>query len=319
MRSRASSPAVPPPPIPGEFHQYITANALCATGPLSAGYPPDRKIYEREGQIMYLLGFIGVGSMGGALARAAAVTVSPGQIILSNRTMSKAEILGAELGCAWGEPSLAAAEAQYIFLGVKPKDMGDCLATIRPVLAARTDRFVLVSMAAGLDTGTIQTMAGGSYPVIRLCPNTPVGIGKGLTAWCARDATEEETAVLADAMAGAGLWDKCPEGLMDVASVIGGCTPAFTYMFIEALSDGAVAAGMGRAQAQAYAAAAVEGAAALCAADRRHPGALKDAVCSPGGSTIQGVLALEERGFRAAAAKAVTAAVEKTRAMGEKP
>ena len=265
---------------------------------------------------MYLLGFIGTGSMGGALARAACRRTDPGRIILANRTAEKAEALAAELGCAAGTAAEAAA-ARFIFLGVKPKDMGACLAELAPALRARADRFVLVSMAAGLDTAAIQSLAGAAYPVIRLCPNTPVAMGRGLTAWCGRDVNEEETAALADAMAGAGLWDECPETLMDAASVLGGCTPAFAYMFIEALSDGAVRCGMPRAQALRYAAAAVEGAAALCGSDGRHPGALKDAVCSPGGSTIEGVLTLEGAGFRSAAAEAVIAAWEKTRTMGK--
>ena len=267
---------------------------------------------------MYLLGFIGVGSMGGALARAAASATTPKQIILSNRTPDKAAALASELGCAASDPKTVAAASRYIFLGVKPKDMADCLGQIAPVLEHRQgERFVLVSMAAGLDTAAIQTMAGRPWPVIRLCPNTPVGIGKGLVAWCERDTDPADAPALIAAMAGAGLWEQCPESLMDVASVIGGCTPAFAYMFIEALSDGAVACGMPRAQALRYAAAALEGAAALAQQDGRHPGALKDAVCSPGGSTIQGVLALEKSAFRAAAAQAVSAAVGRTKQMGK--
>ncbi len=265
---------------------------------------------------MYLLGFIGTGSMGGALARAACVKTDPARIILANRSPEKALALAEELGCAAGTPAEAAG-AKYIFLGVKPRDMAACLASLAPTLRAREDRFVLVSMAAGLDTSAIQAMAGADWPVIRLCPNTPVALGKGLTAWCAKDCADEDTAGLAEAMAGAGLWDECPETLMDTASVLGGCTPAFVFLFIEALSDGAVRCGMSRAQALRYAAAAVEGAAALCGSDGRHPGALKDAVCSPGGSTIEGVLTLENAGFRAAAAEAVIAAWEKTKRMGK--
>lgn len=265
---------------------------------------------------MYRLGFIGTGNMGGALARAAVKNTQPEKVILSNRTWEKAALLAAELGCAAGTMEQAAM-AKYIFLGVKPKDMAQCLSALQPVLKAREDRFVLVSMAAGLDTAAIQTMAGGAYPVIRLCPNTPVAMGKGLVAWCAKDALPEETAELAACMAGCGLWDECPESRMDTASVLGGCTPAYAYLFIEALADGAVCAGMPRAQALAYAAKAVEGAAALCAESGKHPGQLKDEVCSPGGSTIEGVLKLEEMGFRAAASQAILASVEKTKKMGK--
>ncbi|MCD7768641.1 MAG: pyrroline-5-carboxylate reductase [Oscillospiraceae bacterium] len=266
---------------------------------------------------MYLLGFIGVGNMGGALARAAAMSVSAEQIVLSNRTAAKAQALAGELGCHAADAAAVAKDSKFIFLGVKPKDMAACLEEIRPVLAAREGDFVLVSMAAGLDTAAIQSMAGAKWPVIRLCPNTPVAMGKGLVAWCSKDVSPEDEKTLAEAMAAAGLWDACPEAQMDVASVLGGCTPAFTYMFIEALSDGAVQCGMSRAQALAYAAKAVEGAAALCGTGEKHPGALKDAVCSPGGSTIEGVLSLEKNAFRASAAEAIVTAVEKTRRMGK--
>ena len=265
---------------------------------------------------MYRLGFIGTGNMGSALARAAVKNTDPKTVILSNRTREKAAVLGEELGCAVGTMAEAAG-AEYIFLGVKPKDMAACLQDIAPVLRERKGEFVLVSMAAGIDTAAIQTMAGDTYPVIRLCPNTPVAIGKGLVAWCAKDATAGQTAALADMMAGAGLWDECPENMMDAASVLGGCTPAYAYMFIEALADGAVCAGMPRKLALAYAAKAVEGAAALCGVSEKHPEKLKDEVCSPGGSTIEGVLKLEELGFRAAASQALLASVEKTRKMGK--
>lgn len=262
---------------------------------------------------MYLLGFIGVGNMGGAMARAAITATEPSKVILANRTHSKAVSLAKELGCTAGSSAEVADRAKYIFLGVKPKDLKTCLDSIRPNLSNRKDRFILVSLAAGQDTTVIQSLAGANYPVIRLCPNTPVAIGKGLIAWCDKDVLPEESQQLIQAMAGAGLWDHCPESLMDIAGTIGGCTPAFTYMFIEALSDGAVACGMPRDQALRYASAAVEGAGALALADDRHPGSLKDAVCSPGGTTIQGVLTLEKHSFRAASAEAIIAAVEKTR------
>ncbi len=131
---------------------------------------------------MYLLGFIGVGNMGGALARAAAKTVPAEQIVLSNRTPAKAQALAQELGCCAADAATVAETSKFIFLGVKPKDMAACLAEIRPILTERGGGFVLVSMAAGLDTAAIQTLAGDPWPVIRLCPITPVAVGTGLTA-----------------------------------------------------------------------------------------------------------------------------------------
>ena len=265
---------------------------------------------------MITLGFIGTGSMGGALARAACVNTPPAEILLANRSPEKAKALAEELGCTPGTAEQAA-QAEYIFLGVKPKDMAACLDEIKPILQQRKDDFVLVSMAAGLDTAAVRALAGAEYPVMRLWPNTPAAIGQGLIAWCAEGVARAQSDRLVSLMAGAGLWDECPENLMDTASVLGGCTPAFVYMFIEALSDGAVRCGMSRAQALRYAAKAVEGAAALCGRTGGNPGALKDAVCSPGGSTIEGVLTLENSAFRAAASQAVISAWEKTKRMAK--
>jgi len=195
--------------------------------------------------------------------------------------------------------------------------MGDLMKQIVPVLRQRNDRFILVSMAAGLTMERIQTLANGDYPVLRICPNTPVGIGKGMTMWGSLDVTEAEEQEFLAAMAGAGDWDRCPEELMDAAMVTGGCTPAFTYMFIEAIADGAVRCGLPRQKAMLYAARAVEGAAALAARMEQHPGALKDAVCSPGGSTIVGVNTLEEHAFRAGVMDAVYAACQRNKELGK--
>lgn len=263
----------------------------------------------------FLLGFIGTGHMGGALARAAVRSTPPEQVALANRSPEKAAALAAELGCRAVTPEEAARDSKYILLGVKPQMMGDLMRQIVPSLRTRRDRFILVTMAAGLSIERIQQLSNGEYPVMRICPNTPVSVGKGLVAWCAEGAAREETDEFISAMSGAGRWDECSESLMDAASVLGGCTPAFAYMFIEALSDGAVRCGLPRDKALLYAAQAVEGAAAL-AQNGEHPGALKDAVCSPGGSTIAGVNALEDRAFRGAVMDAVSAAFRRTTEMG---
>ncbi len=264
----------------------------------------------------YEFGFIGTGSMGGALARAAAKAVDPARIILSNRTPQKAEQLAERLGCAHGGNENAA-KARFIMLGVKPQMMADMLAGIAPVLAARQDRFVLVSMAAGLTMAQIAAMAGGDYPVIRIMPNTPAEIGRGVILMDADErVTEGEIGDFLAALRAAGTFDRLPEKLIDAGSAISGCGPAFAYMFIEALADGGVACGLPRAKALSYAAEMLAGAAALAGRGEKHPGALKDAVCSPGGSTIAGVRALEEKAFRAAVMDAVIAAFEKTKELG---
>ncbi|MCD8146036.1 MAG: pyrroline-5-carboxylate reductase, partial [Clostridiales bacterium] len=168
-----------------------------------------------------------------------------------------------------------------------------------------------------LTIARIREMAGGDYPVIRIMPNTPASIGEGMILYAAEGVTEEERDRFLYNMAAAGRFDALPESLIDAGSAVSGCGPAFVYPFIEALADGAVACGLPRDKAQEYAAQTLVGAAKLVLESGQHPGALKDAVCSPGGSTIAGVRALEQRGFRSAATEAVVAAYEKTKALGK--
>ena len=261
---------------------------------------------------MAIFGFIGTGNMGGALARALRKNVGGEDILLANRSMDKAAALAEELGCKTASNEEIAKKADYIFLGVKPQMMAGMLSDIAPVLKEREDRFILVTMAAGLTIARIRELAGGDYPVIRIMPNTPCAIGKGVVQYCSLGVGEEALAEFAALMAPAGLIDRVEERLIDAACALSGCGPAFAYLFMEALADGAVACGLPRDKALAYAAQMVAGSAEMVLQSGKHPGVLKDAVCSPGGSTIQGVRALEERGFRAAAMNAVIASYEKT-------
>lgn len=262
--------------------------------------------------------FIGSGNMGGALARAAAQKLEASDILLANRTAAKAHSLAAELLCRVGTNEDAAAEGKYIFLGVKPQMMRGMLDGIAPVLKARTDRFILVTMAAGLTMEQISAMAGGDYPVIRIMPNTPCAVGAGVVLYDSNAlVTAEEVAEFTDALSGAGLLDQLDEHLIDAGSAVAGCGPAFACLFIEALADGGVTCGLPRAKALRYAAQMLEGTARLMLESGQHPGAMKDAVCSPGGSTIAGVRALEQGGLRAAAMNAVIAADQRNKELGK--
>lgn len=263
------------------------------------------------------IGFIGTGTMGSALARAAVKGAGGAPILLANRTAAKAEALARDLGVRAADNQTVARECALIFLAVKPQMMEAMLASIAPILAERKDRFVLASMAAGLDAGRIQAMAGGDYPVICLMPNTPVAVGAGVVQYYGLGATEEELDQFQQLLSAAGMVDRVNPDRLNAASAVSGCGPAFCAIFIEAIADGGVACGLPRDKALAYAAKMVEGTAQLMLDSQLHPGALKDGVCSPGGTTIQGVRTLEDRGFRAAVLEAVIAAYEKTLAMGQ--
>ena len=256
------------------------------------------------------IGFIGTGNMGSAVAHA--VAGQGRELLLANRTPAKAQALADAVGGRVVKNPEAAGESELLFLCVKPQMMADMLSDIAPILRARDDRFVLVTMAAGLTCESIRDMVDMPCPVIRMMPNTPCAIGAGVIQYCGLGVTEEELNEFAALLKPAGLVDKVEERLIDAASAVSGCGPAFAYLFMEALADGAVACGLPRDKAMAYAAQMVEGSARMVLESGKHPGVLKDAVCSPGGTTIQGVRALEEGGFRAAAMNAVIKAYEKT-------
>ena len=264
-----------------------------------------------------MFGFIGVGNMGGPVAAAVCRGAGADKVLLCNRTAEKAEKLARRLGCRVADNHTAASTCRYLFLGVKPQNMPQLLEGLRPILQEKKP--VLVSMAAGLTASQIEEMAGGNIPVLRIMPNTPVAIGCGVILYCKNDLlTEEDEQALVQALSPAGIVDPLEERLMDAGSALCGCSPAFTDLYMEAMADGAVACGIPRAKALKYAAAAVAGAAQLALESGEHPGALKDKVCSPGGSTIQGIRMLENRAFRGAVMEAVITAAGASGDLGKK-
>ena len=258
-------------------------------------------------------GFIGCGNMGGAVARALSKTTR--DILVTDRS-GKAAALAAELGIQYGDNETVARQCDRIFLCVKPHMMADVLKPLQSILQARKP--MLITMAAGLTVAQIEDFAATALPVVRIMPNTPVAVGSGVIQYCHNGlVTEEMLADLLDDLRFAGRLDELEEKLIDAASALSGCGPAYTYIFLEALADGAVACGIPRAKALEYAAATLEGAARMYLETRTHPGTLKDAVCSPGGSTIAGVKALEQHGFRGAVMDCVAAAYEKNKLLGK--
>ena len=260
---------------------------------------------------MITVGFIGTGNMGSALARAAARSGAADCLLLANRTPEKAQKLADELGGVCCDNRTAAAEADVLFLGVKPQMLEGMLDGIRDVLEKREKRLVVVSMVAGKDLNTLDARLGG-LPVVRVMPNIPVSAGCGVTLLTASSkVTAEEKALVKTLLAASGAVEELDEHLLDAATGVTGCGPAYAAMFVEALADGAVACGLPRKQALAYAARMLMGTAKLLLESGEHPGSLKDRVCSPAGSTIEGVRRLEQGAFRADVCEAVIAEFNK--------
>ncbi|MBR3767592.1 MAG: pyrroline-5-carboxylate reductase [Clostridia bacterium] len=259
----------------------------------------------------YTFGFIGCGNMGGALCDAAAKNLDMKIAVFD--TLSEKAASYEEKYCNVKVTSLKelVTESEYVFIGVKPQMLSELFSDIAP-LFNKCDP-VLVSMAAGTSIEKLCTLSGKEMPVIRIMPNTPAAIGEGVILYCSNEATSDsQVDYFVNAMSGAGLLDKIDECKIDAASAVSGCGPAFAYMFIEALADGAVECGIPRDKAMMYAAKMLSGAADMVLQSGKHPGALKDAVCSPGGTTIAGVHALEDGAFRSAVMNAVTSAYKRT-------
>jgi len=263
------------------------------------------------------VGFIGAGNMGGALAKAVRKSVPDAAIYLSDFDTEKRNALAKELNAETGDNDLLCRECDFVFLGVKPQVLSKVLEGISATVKARGEELVLISMAAGISLSTVSEGVGTGAKLIRIMPNTPVSAGLGVIVYCTENVEAQREAEFLSLLRCAGLVEKIAEDKIDAASALHGCGPAFVYLYIEALADGAVACGLSRDQAIRFAAATVQGAAKMVLESGKHPGELKDAVCSPGGTTIQGVRALEQAGLRSAGMEAVIAAYEKTVQLGK--
>jgi pyrroline-5-carboxylate reductase len=231
----------------------------------------------------------------------------------TEKAKTAAEALGAGVFLSNTE---AAEKTDFIFLAVKPQALSDVLAEIAPVIQKRLTAGsvpLLVSMAAGWTIQRIQAAiasnAAVKIPVARIMPNTPALISKGMIVLTVSPEVSGEKADALDAMLkGAGTVDRVSENYFNAITGLSGSGPAFAFLFIEALADGGVLAGLPRDKALCYAAQTVLGSAAMVLDTGKHPGELKDMVASPGGTTIAGIAALESSNFRSAVIKAVEAA-----------
>lgn len=266
---------------------------------------------------MKTLGIIGCGNMGGAMLRriCSSGLVAADEIVIADKNAALRSRLAAELGVQAAAGNEEAARCETLLLAVKPQFLPDVCVDIAPVIEKDT---LLLSIVAGCSMD--QLRAHLSLPddahLIRIMPNTPALVGEGMLAVCRSGAvTEDEWAFAGKLLSSMGLVLEVPEKMMDAVTGLSGSSPAFAFMFMEALADAGVRGGLPRDAAQKMAAQVLLGCGKMALETGRHPGELKDMVTSPAGTTIEGVAALEKRGFRGAVMEAVEAAIEKARSL----
>ncbi|MCR5099387.1 MAG: pyrroline-5-carboxylate reductase [Lachnospiraceae bacterium] len=268
----------------------------------------------------YKVGFIGCGNMGSAMLKGliASGRVAAKEMVASEKYEPSRQAVAA-LGVDVTDDNAAVTrDSDVLFVVVKPYQLDDVLPDIRDNFSADQ---ILIYVAAGRSISSVEQACmsievAGKIKVVRCMPNTPALVGEGMTAISVNaNMTTEDTDRVLEYMEAFGRAKLVGEDMMDCVTGLSGSSPAFVYMMIEAMADAAVAEGMTRPQAYEFAAQTVRGAATMVLETGQHPGALKDAVCSPGGTTIEGVLTLEDTGFRSSVVSAVTAAVERSREM----
>lgn len=262
------------------------------------------------------VGFLGAGQMATALARAWAAAGLVGEVIASDPLPAAREAFTARTKLpAVADNRRAVEAADLLVLAVKPQVMTALLAEVRDAVAAR--RPLVVSIAAGVTLAKLTDGLGSLTRLVRVMPNTPCLVGASASAFTPGPrATEEDVALVQRLLGAVGRAVRVPEGLLDAVTGLSGSGPAFVYLIIEALSDGGVRAGLPRDVATALAAQTVLGAARMVLETGQHPGALKDAVASPAGTTIAGLHELERAGVRGAMISAVEAAARRAAELG---
>ena len=262
------------------------------------------------------LGFIGGGKIAQALAKGflSAGVVKPNEIYASApsaRDLNQFQVMGCNVT---NDNKQVMKESNLIFLAIKAKAFSEVFKEISPVV---TKNHLVASIAAGVTLDYVQKSLPGRSRVVRMMLNTPLQFREGVTAVTfGKFARDEDYTLVRQLMSSVGYCFDVDEELMAVMTALTGGGPAYVYLAIEALADGAVRVGLNRQEAMKLAAKTAAGAAKMVLESGKHPGDLKDAVCSAGGSTIVGIQALEESGFRGSLIKAVCAATERAKALG---
>lgn len=238
--------------------------------------------------------------------------ISPDEIIGSDVFEAGREKVKTMYGIHVTADNIEAAEkADTLFLSVKPQFYASVISEIKDSVR---ENQLIITIAPGKTLAWLEEQFGKKLKIVRTMPNTPAMVGEGMTAVCPNDSvTKEELDYALQILGAFGKTEVVPEHLIDAVVSTSGSSPAYVFMMIEAMADAAVADGMPRAQAYKFAAQAVYGSAKMVLETGKHPGELKDMVCSPGGTTIEAVRVLEEKGFRSALIEAMKACAEVSR------
>lgn len=259
----------------------------------------------------FLFGFIGCGNMGSALCRAVSKKYNKEDIAVFDRHPEKLDALK-DVATISNSANEVALKSKFLFIGVKPQGYENTFNAIKEDLKNNKD-VIIVSMAAGVSISGVEKYADGNFPVIRIMPNTPCQIGTGIILYTCNDkVSNEDKETFVSALNGAGLVDEIDEDKIDVASCISGCGPAFVYMYIDALKQSAIKLGLSEEKAHLYAIKTVEGSAMNAYSTGKPLGELIKAVCSPGGTTIEGVKSFENNDLYGITEKAISASYKRT-------
>lgn len=261
------------------------------------------------------IGFIGCGNMASAMIRGilASGLAGSGDLSASARSQKSRKRIREELGISCASNEEIAASSDLLVLAVKPQVYEEVIARIRSLVK---DSAVLVSIAPGKSLAWLKEQFGRDLKIVRAMPNTPALVGAGMSGITPNELiTDAELETVLSLFRSFGDALTVPEHLLDVVTAVSGSSPAYVFLFIEAMADGAVAGGMPREQAYQFAAQAVLGSARMVLETGMHPGRLKDMVCSPGGTTIEAVRVLEDKGLRSSVIEAELACLRKARGM----
>ena len=273
------------------------------------------KVYTEIGGTMEL-GFIGAGNMACAIIGGIIKSnlINCKDIIASAATQKTIDRVTDEFGINVTLDNKEVAKADIVFLAVKPIYCSQVIEETKNIQAK--DSQIIVSMAAGKSIKWLEDAYGSEKKIIRIMPNTPALVGEGMTAVCPnKNITEEELGRICKLLESFGKAEVIDESVMDAVIAVSGSSPAYVFMFIEAMADAAVAEGMKRDQAYQFAAQSVLGSARMVLETGKHPGELKDMVCSPAGTTIEAVRVLEKSGFRSSIMEGIRACADKSRNM----